>query len=396
MHIHPQAYSEINSHEIIVDGESICFFSKPGLPGWDSLIPSTFLLAEHVGVNNNDRILILGSGLGTLAVYLARKLSGGLIDLTDTNWISLNMVKKTLRGNHIRNTNVNHDINVDPSRFGIYDTVIISLPKGRKLAQRWIIDAKNALHSGGNLYIAGANKLGIKSVIQDAETLLGNSKVLGYKKGHRVARFKKNNMVSNAPSWLLQPGIAPGTWYKLTIDCWGEAYEIFSLPGIFSYDRIDEGTRILLDTLDIKLDSRVLDFGCGNGIIGIAVSKLGTNQVTMVENNLMAIAAARKNLEALKIHNASVIPSDVLEAVSDQEFDIIVSNPPFHTGKEVDYQVTNAFIKQSWSALRPGGKLIIVANRFIRYQQIIEKMFNHCEYLEITNHYHVMQAIKLT
>ncbi len=63
-----------------------------------------------------------------------------------------------------------------------------------------------------------------------------------------------------------------------------------------------------------------------------------------------------------------------MSAIPDKKYELILSNPPFHTGRDVDYQVARAFIEQSYSALQTGGQLYLVANRFIRYEKIMDNV----------------------
>ena len=88
------------------------------------------------------------------------------------------------------------------------------------------------------------------------------------------------------------------------------------------------------------------------------------------------------------------MPSDVLSAVAGERYTLIATNPPFHTGRSVDFQVAQAFIQQSWNALEVGGRLLLVANRFIRYERLIEDKFRRVGQLAETDRYHVIEAWK--
>jgi 16S rRNA (guanine1207-N2)-methyltransferase len=73
---------------------------------------------------------------------------------------------------------------------------------------------------------------------------------------------------------------------------------------------------------------------------------------------------------------------------------LILSNPPFHTGRDVDYQIARAFIEQSYSALQTGGQLYVVANRFIRYEKITENYFQQSDIIVQSPRFHILRATK--
>jgi 16S rRNA (guanine1207-N2)-methyltransferase len=113
-----------------------------------------------------------------------------------------------------------------------------------------------------------------------------------------------------------------------------------------------------------------------------------------VDVNLLAVAAAHENIRRLGLSNAQALPSDVLNAVVGRTYTLILTNPPFHAGKGVDYQIASAFIRQSWAALEPGGRLLLVANRFIRYEKLMDGLFRQIEVAAQDNRYRVLMAIK--
>ena len=131
--------------------------------------------------------------------------------------------------------------------------------------------------------------------------------------------------------------------------------------------------------LEVPPGARLLDLGCGYGLIGLIAAQNGATNVDMVDTNLLAIAAAQANLALYGIQNAQAFPSDALEAVIDRRYTHVVTNPPFHVGHSVDYQVTQAFIQQAWQVLEPGGQLLLVANKFIRYDLEMTPLFKHVE-----------------
>jgi 16S rRNA (guanine1207-N2)-methyltransferase len=310
----------------------------------------------------------------------------------DTHCVALTMAERTLQANNVRIAQVYEGISVLPVQASAFDTVVIEMPKDRKLARRWLTEAFGAMSPGGQLYVAGSNEQGIRSIINDAEALFGNATVLGYKKGHRVARAMKHAEGSGVPSWLKEPGIAPGTWYEFGVHVRGNFFHLRSLPGVFAYDRLDEGTNLLLQQLNIAPSSRVLDVGCGYGIIGLLAARIGAAQVDLVDNNVLAVAAARENIAYNGITNAQAWLSDGVSAMGERRYNLVVTNPPFHVGKAQDFGIAQAFIEHARHALEPGGRFMLVANKFIRYDQVMQPLFTQVECLAETGRYHVLTA----
>jgi 16S rRNA (guanine1207-N2)-methyltransferase len=393
---HPSnaSYMQVQEFKVNLRGGEISVISKPGVPGWKQIFPATQLLVEHVKIDPDDSILLLGSSQGALAVHLARQLKHGDLVIQDHNFTALEMTRLTLEANSVSSFNVLQEVELPSELEHAFSKVIIQIPKGRLIIRRWLIQAYRALKTGGKVFIAGANAAGIQSTIKDAQALFGNGHILGYKKGNRVAEVIKDTQ-AGSPEWTLLPGIAPGTWVSFEFCINDHTFSVRSLPGVFSYDRLDAGTEMLLKTTHITPGDEILDVGCGNGIIGTYAATMGAGIVHMVDNNLLAIASARETLAVNHVRNAKIFTGDLLEPVGSQMYNLVLSNPPFHAGFEVNYQISQAMIRQSNQSLHPGGRLIIVANRFIRYMDLIKDIFGNVSILQESGKYHVLSGLKL-
>jgi 16S rRNA (guanine1207-N2)-methyltransferase len=400
------AYYQPREFSTSVAGCKLRVVTKPGLPQWDEITPATRLLADTVILPKVGQVLLLGCSNGALGVMLCNQRGGEDLKLVDTNAIALRVAQLTLAANGCA------DVPVDPLSYPLpeafYTTVVIDLPKGRRLARRWLVEAWEALQPGGELYLAGANAEGIQSVIQDAGSLFGNRTVLAYQKGCRVARMVKFPLKGQLPDqsltvseysqvipWSTEPGIARGSWIEFSTSICGETFSIHSLPGVFSADHIDQGTLLLLQHLsrDQVKGKRVLDFGCGYGLIGMMAARFGAAWVDLLDVDLSAVAAAQENCLRNGILNTLVHPSDVLEAVDSERYDLILSNPPFHAGNQVEYDISRAFITHAYHILEPGGRCRLVANRFIRYDRLMKEIFGNVERLAETGKYHLLESV---
>lgn len=134
-------------------------------------------------------------------------------------------------------------------------------------------------------------------------------------------------------------------------------YTFFTDAGVFSRQRIDRGSELLIEVMQIPKSAKVLDMGCGYGVIGIVAADLASKgQVWLIDINQRAVDLARENLLYNQISNAQVRQNDGFRDFSERDFDIILMNPPFRAGKKVVYPL----IERAKQYLVTGGVLYTV------------------------------------
>ncbi|WP_110690710.1 methyltransferase [Salinicola endophyticus] len=168
-------------------------------------------------------------------------------------------------------------------------------------------------------------------------------------------------------------------------------------PGVFGHGKLDEGTRLLLETL-AALDARgelpagpTLDIGCGDGILAAWFARQG-HAVTATDVSAFAVAATQRTL-ALNQLEGEARQSDVFEAVPER-FALIVSNPPFHQERAVDYGPAARLIEEAPAHLEAGGVLLLVVNAFLPYPDWLTAAFGEFETLADNRRYRVYRAVK--
>lgn len=386
----PHPYHRTVEFTATLRDQTVRIVSKPGFANWDRLGPAATLLAESVMLPPDARVLHLGGGHGGLTAFLARAVPRGSVELIEANYAATLMAGRTLRANRITNATVQGDP-AAVARESV-DCAVLEVPAGRKFARRWLALAHAALKPGGLLYLAGPKAEGIESLIADARKCFGQAATLAYREHHRVAVATKQ-AVAAPPAWASEPGIAPGTWHQFTRELAGATFAVESLPGVFSYDRLDDGTAFLLDHLRARPGERVLDIGCGWGALGLVAAHQGAARVDLIDVNLPAVASAARTIAAAGLTNARALASDALDAVQGERYDLIVTNPPFHAGKAIDHDAALAFIAGARDLLSPDGRLILVANAFLRYERAMQDRFAAVEMIAEDRRYRVLQAL---
>jgi 16S rRNA (guanine1207-N2)-methyltransferase len=159
---------------------------------------------------------------------------------------------------------------------------------------------------------------------------------------------------------------------KLSCKLLGNSLEFNTISGVFSKKKIDLGTKVLIDNIKISTNDTVLDFGCGIGVVGIAIKKdFPTTNVFLTDINTRAVKIANMNC---KLNNTSctILQGNMYEAIPKKiKFNAIISNLPQHAGRKVCFNI----IEQSKQFLKPKGTLQVVA-RHQKGGKMIERKMN--------------------
>lgn len=244
-----------------------------------------------------------------------------------------------------------------------HDLVILFFPKSKKEFTYTLTMLANHLAENAKVILIGENNGGVKS----------------------SAKLSKNfliycNKIDSARHCSLYMGEFNGTTNNFSIDDWYKNYSftlnnikltISSLPGVFSQNELDIGTKLLLNNLPKRITGEVLDFGCGAGVISAYIGKKHpTAKINLLDVNALALTSAKQTL-AINNLRGYVFASDSLSNVG-AKYQHVVSNPPFHQGLKTNYAATESFLSGIKVQLRKGGTVTIVANNFLHYQEIMQ------------------------
>ncbi|TSE04295.1 class I SAM-dependent methyltransferase [Mesorhizobium intechi] len=151
-------------------------------------------------------------------------------------------------------------------------------------------------------------------------------------------------------------------------------------PGMFSFDRVDAGSKLLVDNLPGDLRGSAADFCAGWGYVAaeMAARSSGLSGLDLYEADFDALEAAKGNLANTVAQG--FFWTDLLAEPVDRRYDVIAMNPPFHRSRAAEPEIGAGMIRAAAKALKPGGRLFMVANRQLPYEPVLSAAFaSHAE-----------------
>lgn len=188
-----------------------------------------------------------------------------------------------------------------------------------------------------------------------------------------------------------QPGAASRP-KKITDTLRGVDFTFATDAAVFSKDKVDKGTRLLIEQLPLPAAGDVLDLGCGYGPVGLAAAACSPHvHVLLVDVNERAVRLAAANAHRNGLTNVTVRAGDGFAAVGAERFELIASNPPIRAGKGVIYP----WVEQAYEHLLPGGQLLLVARTNQGAKSLARKVadvFGRCDEAAKGAGYRVLRA----
>jgi 16S rRNA (guanine1207-N2)-methyltransferase len=289
------------------------------------------------------------------------------------------------------------DATAEPASAARHPLVLLLPPRQREHARACFARALARLAPGGTLVASMPNKEGARTGEADLARLVGP---LRSQSKHHCRVFWTAPL--DAPA---DPALAT-EWEALDAprriaDDGVPGGGFLSRPGVFAWDRVDPASRLLAEHLPADLHGAVADLGAGWGYLaGQVLARCpGVASLDLYEADARALELARANLamaaDALPVRNVATAFHwhDVAAGLGQARYDAIVCNPPFHAqgaGERVD--LGRAFIAAAANALRPGGRLLLVANRHLPYEAALAGRFDAPRELATRDGFKVIEA----
>ena len=159
------------------------------------------------------------------------------------------------------------------------------------------------------------------------------------------------------PHYYSEKQTSPLRLEKIKAVLRGRLFEFYSGSGVFSKKKVDNGTRVLVENCVVKNNWKILDLGCGYGVIGVVIARIfPKTTVLMVDVNKRALKLAKMNLELNNVENADVKYSNLYLNVK-EKFNTIIVNPPITAGRKLCFRI----IEESKEHLEKEGLLQLIA-----------------------------------
>ena len=252
-----------------------------------------------------------------------------------------------------------------------FDQAIIFVPKSKELLNYVLYNVVSRLNVGASIFLVGEKKAGVERAAKQL-LLFGPA--------------CKLDSARHCQMWQMA---VEKTVTAKKLDDWAQQYtvttpngdlNICALPGVFSQNRLDIGTAVLLPYLSQVTAGKIADFGCGSGVISAYLAKLNPkNRIFAMDVDAFALASTQMTFEKNNL-SPEQLEITAVTGIEDAPLFLhaIVSNPPFHQGIHTDYNASESLCKTSRRHLKSGGELWIVANRFLNYPLLIEQNFGQC------------------
>ena len=269
-----------------------------------------------------------------------------------------------------------------------YPLVLVLPPRQRDEARALFARAMAHTRPGGRVVACVTNNEGARSAEDDLRKVAGTVGSLTKNKCRVfwTAPLQGPADPALAAQWLALDAVRPI----------GDG-RFVSRPGVFAWDRIDPASALLASHLPVDLAGRAADLGAGFGYLSVQLlaNCQGITTLDLYEAEARALDLARRNLAAFETKAALGYNWHDVTAGLPAQYDVIVSNPPFHTQSRADRpDIGRRFIAVAAEALKPGGRLWLVANRHLPYEAVLNETFGAVRVVTQHDGFKVVEAIK--
>ncbi|AKH19361.1 methyltransferase [Sedimenticola thiotaurini] len=348
------------------------------LRAWDA---ADEYLLDHLGQEVNGRVLIVNDTFGALSVALSQWAPTHQSDSFLATWSA----RENLAANGYDPERIDFITALDKPQ-GLYDLVLVRVTKTQGLLEHELIQLRSHLAPDARLIGCGMARQIHTSTLQLFERIIGPTTT-------SLAR-KKARLIFASPEPTLEESDSP---YPVRYLLEGSGFQLVNHANVFSRDKLDIGTRLLLEHIPADNGYRdIIDLGCGNGVVGlIAAQHNPAATIHFVDESAMAVASAQATYAGAGLPNpARFVQGDALSQFPPASADLILCNPPFHQGNVVGDEIAWRMFNQARRTLRKGGELRIIGNRHLNYHVKLKRLFGNVQQMAANRKFVVLKSFK--
>jgi len=364
--------------------------SRDQLRAWDA---SDEYLLKHLaegGRTPQGTVVVVGDRWGALTTALR---AHGPVQVTDSF-----LTREATRANLARNGADPASVRLLTTRDAVperVDVLLVRVPRSLALLEDQLLRLAPSVHDGTVVVGTGMVKEIHTSTLKLFERILGPTRTSLAEKKARLVFCAPNPGLSRPAnpwplSYTLPDGIGPVS-----------GRTVVNEAGVFCAERLDIGTRFFLRHLPYGGEAgRVVDLGCGNGVVGTAVALAQPgSEVLFVDESYQAVASAeatyRTNTDDTAVRGkAEFRVDDGLTGVPEASVDLVLNNPPFHSHQATTDATAWRMFSGARRALRPGGELWVVGNRHLGYHVKLRRLFGNSELVASDAKFVVLRAVR--
>ncbi|GAA2251018.1 ribosomal RNA large subunit methyltransferase G [Streptomyces ruber] len=358
------------------------------LRAWDAA--DEYLLGHlaESGTGPSGTVVVVGDRWGALTTALAAHRP---VQITDS-YLARRATLANLERNGVPAASVRLLTTQDPPP-GRIDVLLVRVPKSLALLEDQLLRLAPAVHTDTVVVGTGMVKEIHTSTLRLFERILGPTRT-------SLAR-KKARLIFSSPDPALHRDASPWPYrYALPVDVGPvSGRTVVNHAGVFCADRLDIGTRFFLkhlpDAPPAGGGSRVVDLGCGNGVVGTAMALTAPDtEVVFVDESYQAVASAEATYRANADGKAEFRVGDGMEGFEPGSVDLVLNNPPFHSHQATTDATAWRMFTGAKRALRPGGELWVVGNRHLGYHVKLRRLFGNSTVVAGDPKFVVLRAVK--
>ncbi|MFK4688558.1 methyltransferase [Streptomyces pristinaespiralis] len=363
------------------------------LRAWDAA--DEYLLRHLHGIDDappvdlSGTVAVVGDRWGALVTSLAAHATGEIIQITDS-FLGQEATRGNLRRGGVEPAAVRLLTARDEPPEHI-DVLLIRVPKSLALLEDQLHRLAPSVDADTVVVGTGMVTEIHTSTLKLFERILGPTRTSLAVKKARLIFCSPDPALPRLPSpWPLRYALPSDTGVLA-------GRTVTNHAGIFCAERLDIGTRFFLRHLPRRHGpERVVDLGCGNGVVGTAAALADPEaEITFVDESYSAVASAEATFQDnVPSGTAKFLVGDGLSALADASVDLVLNNPPFHSHRATTDTAARRMFADARRALRPGGELWVVGNRHLGYHVRLRRLFGNCEVVAGDPKFVVLKAVR--